>query len=93
MKLYAIQIVLKLKEFHNHPLYDPEDILKGYDIAVYIVDDEKLKVVVWKTRMTTSISSEAFEEKNRNSMNERLYSKQKIISGKTDKVSYGADVQ
>ncbi len=35
---------MKVLEFHNHPFFDVEDILKGYDIAVYIVDDTELKV-------------------------------------------------
>ena len=35
---------MKVLEFHNHPLFDVENILKGYDIAVYIVDDTELKV-------------------------------------------------
>ena len=40
------------------------------------------------TRMTTFISSEAFEKKPRKLKHERKYSEQKIINGKTDKVSY-----
>ncbi len=42
--------------------------------------------------MTTSISSKAFEKKTRKLNNERKYIAQNIISGKTDKVSYWADV-
>ncbi len=43
-----------------------------------------------KTRMTTSINSEAFEKKPRKLKND-YKTKQKIISGKTVEVSYWAD--
>ncbi len=49
----------------------------------------KYKVDVHKTRMTTSISSEAFEEEKSESqrMKDNTVNK-KIIGGKTVKVSY-----
>ena len=50
---------MKVLEFHNHPLFDVEIILKGYDIAVYVVDDTELKVskcVLKKKQPTLSLS-------------------------------------
>ena len=34
---------LPVKEIINYPLFDPENMINGHDIAVYIVDDTNLK--------------------------------------------------
>ena len=33
---------MKVLYYHNHPSYDPTDILNGYDLSVYIVNDVEL---------------------------------------------------
>ena len=31
-------------DYHNHPKYNPKDILNGFDISVYRVNDQYLRV-------------------------------------------------
>ena len=33
---------MKVLYYHNHPSYDPTDILNGYDLSVYIINDVEL---------------------------------------------------
>ncbi len=35
---------MNVLEYNNHPFFEVENILKGHDIAVYIVNDTILKV-------------------------------------------------
>ena len=36
---------MKVLEYRNHPSYNPKDILNGYDISVYMVNDLDLQQV------------------------------------------------
>ena len=40
------EVLLTIKEINNNPLFDPADVGKGNDIAVYVVDDSNLQVFV-----------------------------------------------
>ena len=39
---------MEVLEYHNHPSYDPKNILNGYDISVYKVNDRILRVRTFK---------------------------------------------
>ena len=36
---------MKVLNYHNHPKYNPQEFLDGFDISVYIVDDIQLGVM------------------------------------------------
>ena len=37
------ETILPIKEIINYPLFDPENMINGHDISVYLVDDTNLK--------------------------------------------------
>ncbi len=37
------ETILPIKEIINYPLFDPENMINGHDLAVYFVDDTNLK--------------------------------------------------